>query len=467
MKKKTVLKGIVAFLAAMVLGVSVPSGVRAEEQEVQKTAEQLTLEKEQQSDVASYIAIEQNSGKILDQKNVDEVRGMASMSKMISQYLILEAVKNGEVTWDTKIPISARVSDLSANYSLSNVPLWPNETYSFQELFEASVIYSANAATIAMGEYLAGSELQWVDRMNAKLKEWNITDTQIVNATGLPNKFGTTEKNPNFDDEAENSMSARSVARIAQHLVLDYPEILKISSVESKEFRPGTAGMTKMDNFNYLLPGLLFGYEGVTGLKTGTSDNSGASITTTATRNGFSVIVVTMGSQEPLNRFRVTAHILDDVFKKYDGLVVGTPGKSVQNLAAIPVVGGADEKLSVDYGDTFVAAVPKGTALSQIKISFEPQADLVDENGALKAPITAGQTVGTLHFQVPGENLGYVDGSSDGQVPAFASYAIKPSNVVTDGYRSARGFFEGMIDGVKDFFGGIVDKVKSVFTPAQ
>lgn len=434
--------------------------VNAEDNAPKTAEEQAALE-----DVASYIAIEQYSGKVLAQKNPDEVRGIASMSKMVSQYLVLEAIKNGEVTWDTKIPISERVSALSANYSLSNVPLWPNETYSFQELFEASSIYSANAATIAMAEYLAGSEAKWAEWMQQKVESWGITDATFINATGLPNKYSTTEKNPNYSDDTENTMSARSVARVAQRLVLDFPEILKTSSIETKEFRPGTANMTRMDNFNYLLPGLLFGYEGVNGLKTGTSELSGASITTTATRNNFSVIVVTMGSQEPLNRFKVTANILDDLFKKYEGLSVGIPGKSVQNLSSYPVSGGADEKLSVDYGEPFVAAVPKGTALSQVKIRFEPQADLVDEQGALMAPITAGQTVGTLYFQMPGEDLGYVDGQSEGHVEALASYSIKPSNVVTDGYREVRGFFGGIWDSVKEFFGGIVDKVKRIFTP--
>lgn len=273
-------------------------------------------------DVQSYIAIEQTSGKILMQNNQDEVRGIASMSKMISQYLILEAIKNGEVTWETQIPVSDRVHQLSANYSLSNVPLLPSEKYTIKELFDAISIYSANAATLAVAEYIGGSEANWIERMKAKLDEWGIKDATIINVTGLPNKYGGADKNPSYGDEDENSMSARSVAIIAKNLVNDFPEILKVSSISTQTFRPNSSGTTKMDNFNYLLPGLLFEYEGVTGLKTGTSDASGASITTTATRNGFSVIVVSMGSKEPLNRFKVTRHLLDEVFKKYEGLLV-------------------------------------------------------------------------------------------------------------------------------------------------
>ena len=276
----------------------------------------------------------------------------------------------------------------------------------------------------------------------------------------MPNKYGTTEKNPDFGDDAENSMSARSVAIVARRLVLDFPEILKISSVATKEFRPGTAGVTKMDNFNYLIPGLLFGYDGVNGLKTGTSETSGASITTTATRNNFSVIVVAMGSKQPLNRFKVTTKMLDELFKKYEGLVVGIPGKSVQNIQPYPVNGGADEKISVDYGDNFVAAVPKGTAMSQVKVRFEPFKELLDENNALQAPITAGKTIGNLFFQMPGEDLGYVDGQAEGHVPAFAGYEINPSNIVTDSYRQARGFVGKIFQGIKDFFANILQKVK-------
>lgn len=462
MKKIKWMKAVVTTLIACCLASPMQVVVHAEEAEKPKTAEEIAA----LEDVASYIAIEQTSGKILMEKNQDDVRGIASMSKMVSQYLILEAIKNSEITWETKIPISERASKLSANYSLSNVPLWPNEKYSIQELFEASSIYSANAATIAMAEHLAGSEAKWVERMKEKLESWGIQDATIVNATGLPNKYGTTEKNPDFGDDAENSMSARSVAIVARRLVLDFPEILKISSVATKEFRPGTAGVTKMDNFNYLIPGLLFGYDGVNGLKTGTSETSGASITTTATRNNFSVIVVTMGSKQPLNRFKVTTKMLDELFKKYEGLVVGIPGKSVQNIQPYPVNGGADEKISVDYGDNFVAAVPKGTAMSQVKVRFEPFKELLDENNALQAPITAGKTIGNLYFQMPGEDLGYVDGQTEGHVPAFAGYEIDPSNIVTDSYRQARGFVEKIIHGIQEFFGNIFQKVKG-FLHAQ
>ena len=177
-------------------------------------------------DVQSYIAIEQTSGKILMQNNQDEVRGIASMSKMISQYLILEAIKNGEVTWETQIPVSDRVHQLSANYSLSNVPLLPSEKYTIKELFDAISIYSANAATLAVAEYIGGSEANWIERMKAKLDEWGIKDATIINVTGLPNKYGGADKNPSYGDEDENSMSARSVAIIAKNLVNDFPEIL-------------------------------------------------------------------------------------------------------------------------------------------------------------------------------------------------------------------------------------------------
>ena len=186
-------------------------------------------------------------------------------------------------------------------------------------------------------------------------------------------------------------------------------------------------------------------------MKTGTSESGGASITTTATRNGFSVIVVSMGSKEPLNRFKVTRHLLDELFKKYEGLIVGSPGKSVQNLAPIPLEGGTEETLSVDYGKPFVAAVPKGTALSQIKIGFIPLDELKTEDGKVKAPVQAGQTVGTLTFEMPGENLGYVDGKDHGTVEALAAYDVEQSNVVTESVRGAKGFVGQVVQKVQNF----------------
>ena len=114
----------------------------------------------------------------------------------------------------------------------------------------------------------------------------------------------------------------------------------------------------------------------------------------------------------------------------------------------------------MDYGDNFVAAVPKGTAMSQVKVRFEPFKELLDENNALKAPITAGKTIGDLYFQIPGEDLGYVDGQVEGHVPAFAGYEIDLSNIVTDSYRQARGFVGKLIRSILDFFANIFQKVK-------
>ena len=145
---------------------------------------------------------------------------------------------------------------------------------------------------------------------------------------------------------------------------------------------------------------------------------------------------------------------------------MGAPGKSVQNLAPIQLEGGSEETLGVDYGKTFIAAVPKGTALSQIKIGFTPLEELKTEDGKVKAPIKAGQTVGTLTFEMTGENLGYVDGKDHGTVEALAAFDVETSSVVTESMRGAKGFFEQMIHKVQDFFGGIWNNIQNLFAPA-
>lgn len=407
----------------------------------------------QDVDAKAVLVIEQSSGQILFQKNPDEVLKIASMSKMATQYLVNEAVANGETSWDAPVTISQRVMDTSANYELSNVPLRTNETYTVKELYEAMSIFSANGATIALAEHLAGTEDQWVERIQAKLTSWGITDASFINASGLPNQYGLSNKKTNLPDNAENSMSARSVAILARHLVTDYPDSLQVSSIAEKVFHPGTIDETLMTNYNLLVPGLLFGRQGVTGLKTGTTDDSGASVTTTATENGMSVISVLIGASQSMARFSETDKILDQVFAAYELLPLVTANNSVKGVTPYPVVDGVDEYLSLNYGKDYQAVVPKGTAVSQISMTFTPNPELLNANNQLKAPIAADQPVGTINISVPGENLGFLQAGEGNQVPALASFEIKEANIFVKLFRSIQSFFKGITGAISGIFG--------------
>ncbi|RAM14555.1 D-alanyl-D-alanine carboxypeptidase, partial [Listeria ivanovii] len=207
------------------------------------------------------IAIEESTGKILYSKDADKLMGIASMTKMMDEYLLLEAINDGKLKWDDKVTISEYAYKVSQDTSLSNVPLRLGEQYTVQELYEAMAIYSANGAAIAISEKIAGSEKEFVAMMNKKAEELKLGEHQFVNSTGLNNedlKGGQQVGGP----KDENKMTARGMAKLAKHLIDDYPEVLKTASTTKKEFRKGTSDQTDMSNWNWLLPGLIYGREG-------------------------------------------------------------------------------------------------------------------------------------------------------------------------------------------------------------
>ena len=191
------------------------------------------------------------------------------------------------VKWDQEYSVSDYAYQISQDRALSNVPLRADGTYSIKELYEAMTIYSANGATIGIAETIAGSESSFVKMMNEKAEELGLKDYKFVNSTGL-NNHDLKGMHVAGDAEEENIMSARSTAKLAYHLLNDYPDVLETTSIPKKVFREGTDDAINMENWNWMLPGLIFKYEGVDGLKTGTTDFAGYCFTGTA----FAMVIV-------------------------------------------------------------------------------------------------------------------------------------------------------------------------------
>ena len=241
------------------------------------------------------ILVEASTGKILYAKNEDAALGIASMTKMMSEYLLFEAIHDKKITWDQEQTISEFVHQVSIDMSLSNVPLNAGTKFTIEELYEAMAIYSANGATIAIAEAIAGSETEFVKMMNNKAKELGLENYQFVNSTGLNNRDLKGKHPEGTGPDDENVMSARSTAELAVRLLADYPEVLETTSTPVKEF-PGMPG--EMKNWNWMLPGLIFEYPGVDGLKTGTTDFAGYCFTGTALRDDLRVITVIMDAKD-------------------------------------------------------------------------------------------------------------------------------------------------------------------------
>src|SRR5690625_675841 len=252
----------------------------------------------------SAIIVDVNTGKILFAKNENEALPPASMTKMMTEYIVLESIEKGELDWNTTTQISDFAYSISANNNFSGVGLRQNVDYTVSELYEAMAINSDNATTIALAELIAGSEGEFVKIMNEKAEEMNLPDYKFVNSTGLDNASldGKHPEGTKADDT--NLLSARSAALLAYHLITDYPEALEISSIPETEFDGQT-----IDNWNWMLPHdatylKQYYYEGVDGLKTGNTELAGYTFTGTAKQKDRRLITVVMKTESEDVRFK-------------------------------------------------------------------------------------------------------------------------------------------------------------------
>lgn len=399
---------------------------------------------------AAALAIEPTTGKVLLNQNGDEQLGIASMTKMIVEYILFEAIENGDVSWEQQVPISDYAYKISQNRTLSNVPLRPDETYSVEELYQALAIYSANGATIAIAEAIAGSEPEFVDLMKEQIDEWEITDYNLVNTTGLNNSDLGGNIYPGSAEEDENTMTARGIAEVAMHLVNDYPEVLETTSIPEMNFREGTSDEIHMDNWNWMLEGLIYERENVDGLKTGTTDFAGASITGTAEEEGMRIITVVMnaenGASDLESRFRETDRIMDWVFGNWEFLDMYSEGEMMPEAGTVEVDKGKEETTEVAAGSDVQLVVPEGTEKEALTVELKANEELLNENNQLTAPLEKGTEIGTVQLSTEDDELGYVDENSG--VPAVTAEPVEKANVFVLAGRWIGDFFTDLYNNI-------------------
>lgn len=396
------------------------------------TVSAATIEQPAIEAVAAF-AIEPTTGKVLLNQNGDEKLGIASMTKMITEYILLETIKNGDLAWDDQVSISEYAHNISQNYELSNVPLRIDDTYSVEELYQAMAIYSANGATIALAEHIAGDEKSFVDMMHEKVESWGITNYELYNTTGLSNSDLNGSIYPGSTENSENSMTAREMSIVAQRLLLDFPEVLKTSSISEKKFREGTSDEISMQNFNWMLPGLIYERENVDGLKTGTTDFAGASMTGTAEEEGMRVITIVMnatnGQEDLSKRFAETDKIMDWAFENWDIVPVFKEGQTLEDVDPLAVDKGKEDTLKVAVQSDVSLLVPTSADSEKTNATVQVQKDLLNEAGNLTAPIKKGTEVGNAQVTSEGDELGYVNGDSGEEVTVVAASTVEKSNV--------------------------------------
>ena len=286
------------------------------------------------------IAVEASTGKVLYEKDATTPDGIASMTKILTVYLTYKEIDKGNLSWDTKVPISDYAYDLTANSDASNVPMEARE-YTVEQLVNAAMVASANSAAIALAEQIGGTESKFVDMMQAQLQEWGINDAKLFNASGLNNSYLGDNIYPGSSSTDENTLSARDVAIIALHLITEYPDVLKISNQVTADFDGST-----MNTYNYMLKGMPYERDGIDGLKTGTTELAGASFVATSTENGMRIISVVMNAdgwqENEFARFEATNALLDYVKSNYEMTTLVDAGESTKS-SKVKVIDGKEK----------------------------------------------------------------------------------------------------------------------------
>ena len=329
----------------------------------------------------SVILMEPYTNKILYDNNSDEPLPPASITKIMSLLLIMEAIDKGTLTLDQTITASEHACSMGG----SQIWLKPGENMSVDHLLKATVIASANDATVALGEEIAGSEEGFVAMMNEKAALLGMTGTTFINCTGL--------------DAEKHITTAHDVAIMASELI-KYPLIKKYSTVWMDTIRDGKSELVNTNK-------LVRFYKGTTGLKTGTTSGAGYCLAATANRDSMELVAVVMGAESSNDRFAGAKKLLDYGFANYSYTEIDCALEST----FIPVTKGIKQNVRVNTDNNFKLLIKKSDAESIKKeVNLKEKAE---------APIKKGDKIGSVDIYVKGEQVGCVDIKALESIPKY------------------------------------------------
>ncbi len=316
------------------------------------------------SGAKSAILIDNATGKVLFEKNADEVLPPASMTKIGSMLIIMEAINHGNLKLDDKVTISEE----AANMGGSQVFLEAGEVYTVHDLLKAVAIASGNDAVVALAEKVAGSQGEFVNMMNKRFKELGAKNTNFVNAHGL-------------DAEGHYS-TARDMAIIAREL-LKHEKILEYTSIYEEYLEKNDGSKTWLVNTNKLVRF----YDGIDGLKTGYTTSAGYCLTATAKKDNFRLISVVMGEESTENRSSDTVKMLNYGFNTFK---INTIKTNDEILGKVRVEGGKENFADIVLLNDATELLKNTDEVSNYKFNLK-----VD---SIKAPVKNGEVVGSAEI---------------------------------------------------------------------
>lgn len=312
----------------------------------------------------SAILVDNLSGKVLYEKNADEKLAPASMTKLASMLMVMEAIDNGNLKFEDKVTISEE----AANMGGSQVFLQAGEVYTVYDLLKSVAIASGNDAVVALAEKIGGSQSGFIDMLNKRLKEIGATNTNFVNAHGL-------------DAEGHYS-TARDMSIIAREL-LKHPKILEFTSIYEEYLEKNDGSRIWLVNTNKLVRF----YDGVDGLKTGFTKTAGYCLTATASKNNFRLISVVMGEDTSENRSSDTVKMLNYGFNTFKINIIKTKGES---LGKVRVEKGKQDKANIVLLNDATEILKNTDQVTKYNFNLKVN--------KIKAPVKVGDIVGTAEI---------------------------------------------------------------------
>ena len=357
---KKVLSGLLALLILLIL----PPAAQAEELAVE---------------CQSCLLMEKTTGKILYAVNEHEQLEPASVTKIMTVLLVMEAIDAGTLAYDDVVTASAYACSMGG----SQIWLKENEQMTVEDMLKAVCVVSANDCSVALAEHLAGSADAFVARMNQRAGELGMNDTNFLNPTGLPSQGHVT--------------SAHDIALMSRELILNHPDIRRFTTIWMDTLRDGASALNNTNK-------LIRFYQGATGLKTGSTDSALYCLSATAERDGMELIAVILKSPTSTQRFEGAKTLLNYGFAAY-ALAQAQPP---QPLQPIPVDMGEEACVMPRLeGSTSILAAKEKVKAMEVQVELEERLD---------APVEAGQQVGRMVVASGGETLA--------EVPVVAERAV-------------------------------------------
>ena len=328
--------------------------------------------------VPSALLMDQATGTVLFEHNADEQRAPASVTKVMTMLLIIEAVKEGKLSWEDPISVSAEAAGMGG----SQVYLKEGETMTVQEMLKCIAVVSANDCCVAMAEAIAGSNASFIEKMNARAAELGMTNTHFNSCTGL--------------DTEDHYTTARDIAIMSREL-MSHQEITQYTTIWMDTVRNGAFSLSNTNR-------LVRYYEGATGLKTGFTATAGYCLSATATRNSLSLIAVVLGGETSDQRFENAKALLNYGFSQY-----GLYQEALPAPAPVTVIKGLEPTVQPILKETPSFLIPKGSEQQVTYTVTLPETVL--------APVEPNQKLGEVTYTLNGEVLG--------TCPLFAEKEVK------------------------------------------